>query len=505
VGGGAASLDCDADRKPDLVLAGGQNPAALFVNRSEVGGALRFESTALGVSDEQSRGITGVYPLDIDNDGWKDLVLLRLGRNLVLRGGPGCRFEPADRGWALDGGTAWTTAFSAHWEAGARFPTLAFGNYVDRSAPGSPWGTCEDNVLLRPGPGATPDYRDITPLSPGYCALSMLFTDWNDSGEAALRITNDRQYHLNGEEQLWRIPNDGRPELYGRDDGWRYLKIWGMGIAEADLDADGYPEYALTSMADTKVQRLTPVGEARQPQYEDIAYQLGATAHRPYTGGDVRPSTGWHAEFADFDNDAYLDLFIAKGNVEAMPEFAAFDPDNLLLGGPEGRFVEAGETAGIALDRRGRGAAIADFNLDGALDMLVVNREGPASLFRNLGMAGAENGTPPGNWLAVELRQPGRNRDAVGARLSVRVGERTLERRVRVGGGHASGSIGWIHVGLGTAAWARLRIRWPDGQWSRPYRARANNFVVIERDTEPARYWYPAESATGSPPLDPDA
>jgi hypothetical protein len=59
-------------------------------------------------------------------------------------------------------------------------------------------------------------------------------------------------------------------------------------------------------------------------------------------GGDSKPSTGWHSEFADFNNDTLTDLFIAKGNVQAMPDFASFDPDNLLLGSFDGKFHEKG-------------------------------------------------------------------------------------------------------------------------------------------------------------------
>ena len=498
VGGGAAAFDCNGDRLPDLAIAGGANPAKLYINRSDAGGALAFKEAPLGLDDRLSTRVTGFYPLDIDDDGHRDLVVLREGRNMLLRGDGACGFTPANTRWSFDGGRAWTTAFAAQWERGAAHPTLAFGNYVDRSAPGSPWGTCEDGVLLRPqGDDAdsdAPDYSDPFALTPGHCALSMLFTDWNNSGEPSLRITNDRQYHLEGEDQLWRIPPTRAPRRYTSGDGWARLKIWGMGIAEADLDADGRPEYAITSMGDTKLQALDAEAETDGPTYTDLAYARGATAHRPHTGGDHRPSTGWHAEFADFNNDALLDLYIAKGNVEAMPAFAAFDPDTLLLGSWDDTFVEVGDAAGIALDRKGRGAAVADFNLDGALDLVVVNRGDPVTVFRNAGRSEAGR---LGNWLMVELAQGGGNRDAVGARISARIGNRTLERRVAIGGGHASGRIGWVHLGMGVAERARVRVRWSDGDWSHPYEVFANNFVLIERGEPSVRYWYPPEVSSG--------
>jgi hypothetical protein len=491
VGGGVAVFDCNGDRRPDLFLAGGTSPAALYRNESETGGALHFEKLPLDVNGGELNDVLGAYPVDIDNDGHIDLAVLRLGSNMLLKGGEDCSFTPANDLWTFDGGNGWTTAFAATFERSQTFPTLAIGNYVDRRAPGAPFGTCAENWLMRPAAGDRPAYADPLPLTPGYCTLSMLFTDWNQSGTPALRVTNDRQYYRGGEEQMWRVEPGKAPRLYGVADGWQHLSIWGMGIAEADLDGDGYPEYALTSMGDTKLQQLDAEADHDKPVYRDIAFERGATAQRPYEGSDLRPSTGWHSEFADVNNDGLLDLFIAKGNVEAMPEFAAFDPDSLLLGTWDGNFVEVGDKVGIASGKRGRGAAIVDFNLDGMLDLIVVNREVPVSLFRNLGAKTEWGHRPLGNWIAVELSQPGANCDAVGARISVKTGTRTMNRTIEIGGGHASGQLGFVHVGLGTAERAEIRVKWPDGEWSHPYRAFANNFVRIERDKPEAGYWLP--------------
>lgn len=493
VGGGAASFDCDQDLKPDLLVAGGRNPLKLYVNRSTVGGPLQFEDRPTGLDDKDSRDVLGAYPLDVDGDGFTDVALLRLGRNLLLKGGPACRFEVANKAWNFDGGRAWTTSFAATWEKGAKFPTLAFGNYVDKAQPGSPWGTCADNELHRPAAGDQPDYGEPIPLSPGYCSLSMLFTDWNRSGEPSLRVANDRQYYRGGEEQLWKVTAGKPPALYDRADGWRHLSIWGMGIAQFDMNVDGAPEYAITSMGDTKLQMLDEEADESEPIYKDIAWERGATAHRPYTGTDLRPSTGWHDEFADFNNDAAIDLFIAKGNVEAMPDFASFDPSNLLLGRFDGSFAEAGVTAGIATGTKGRGAAVADFNMDGNLDLLQVNRGAPVTLFRNMGVKTAFGTGPMGNALGIRLVDQRPNRWAVGAKIAVKTGTRTMPRDVLVGGGHASGHLGWIHVGLGTAERAEIRVQWPDGEWSHPYRVFANQWVVIERGQPAAKYWYPAQ------------
>ncbi|MGC2241330.1 MAG: hypothetical protein WA726_10870, partial [Acidimicrobiia bacterium] len=250
VGGGVAAFDCNEDEKPDLYLAGGTNPAGLFVNESEPGGPLSFSR-----SDDQASelsDVTGAYPIDIDSDGLVDLAVLRLGENVILRGLGDCRFETANRAWGVDGGQRWTAAFSAEWEGSNTLPTLAFGNYVNVDEQAHATEGCSDNYLIRPsGPDA---YQKPTPLTPGWCTLSILFSDWDRSGQRDLRMTNDRHYYRDGEEQLWRVETGAPPRLYTGDDGWREMQIWGMGIASQDLTGDGRPEVFLTSQGDNKLQ-----------------------------------------------------------------------------------------------------------------------------------------------------------------------------------------------------------------------------------------------------------
>jgi enediyne biosynthesis protein E4 len=486
VGGGVAAFDCDDDGFPDLYLAGGSEPAGLYRNVSAVGGPLRFESLPDPATD--LTGVTGAYPLDLDGDGVTDLMVLRQGENVLLRGLGNCRFEPANDRVGLDGGQDWTTAFSATWEPGAPLPTLAFGSYLDPDD--RERGTCVPSLLLRPDADAdAPGYGRPVPLSPAYCTLSLLFSDWDRSGRRDLRVSNDRQYHLDAEEQLWRIAPGEVPRAYGPDDGWQRLQLWGMGIASQDLTGDGHPEVFLTSQGDNKLQTLVDGAEA--PHYEDIAIDRGVTAHRPHLGREVRPSTAWHPSFQDVNNDGHLDLHLTKGNVEAMPEFAAEDPSNLLLGQADGTFVERAEEAGVVSLGRARGAAVVDLNLDGMLDIVEVNRREPVRVWRNVGWGTATRPAPTGNWAAVRVGQPGPNRQAVGAWLEVDVAGRTTWREVTVGGGHAGGQLGWHHLGLGDAEVARLRVRWPDGEVGSWLELPANGFAVVDRDAGSADPWVP--------------
>jgi hypothetical protein len=268
-----------------------------------------------------------------------------------------------------------------------------------------------------------------------------------------------------------------------------------MGIASHDVNDDGYPDYLLSSMGDNKLRVLAK--GPRRPSYADAARKRGMTAHRPYTGGDLLPSTAWHAEFEDVNNDTFIDLFIAKGNVEAMKDFASRDPNNLLMGGPDGRFEDIGEKAGIVTFARARGASLADLNLDGLPDLIVVNRKTNVEVWRNVGAGSAERPAPMGNWLQLKLLQDEGNRNAVGAWIEVRIGARTLRREVTVGGGHASGRDGWIHFGVGTAERARVRVQWPDGEWSDWVRLYTNQFARIVRGAEQADLWAPPSGAGG--------
>jgi hypothetical protein len=471
VGGGVATFDCSGDGKPEVFLSGGAAPAALYLNQSPVGGALAFEKTDAITLD----AVLGAYPLDIDSDGVLDLVVLRLGENRLLRGLGGCAFEDATAAWGFDGGDAWSTAFAAIWERGQTWPTLAIGNYVDRKEEAFPWGSCTDNWLHRPDGAA---FAPPIPLTPSFCALSMLFTDWNNSGQWALRVSNDREYYKGGQEQMWHIDPGAPPRLYNeKDDGWKRLRIWGMGIAAADITRDGYQDYYLTSMADQKFQILKDPATGK-PDYADLAFKSGITAHRPYTGGDLRPSTGWHAQFADLNNDTLLDLFVAKGNVAKMPDFAEKDPNNLFLGHADGTFVEAGDRAGVASMGIARGAQVVDLNLDGLLDLVVVNRWTPAEVWRQTEAAG-------GNWVQVRLQQDGTNRDAIGSIIEIRRGDKVERHEIASGGGHVSGSIGWLHFGLGPAEAAEMRVIWPDGQAGDWLSLPAKSFQILRPGAAP--------------------
>lgn len=430
VGGGVAIMDCNGDTRPDLFAAGGNNRARLMINAGDFqfddGGA--FET-----------GVTGAYPLDIDGDGNVDLAVLRVGENRLLKGDGTCGFTDASDAWGFESRDLWTTAFTALWE-GDR-PTLVFGNYVDRADPDGPFGTCSPHSVYRP----TADGYHRTEIGPGFCTLSMLASDWQRDGTAQLRISNDRHYHKDaGFEQMFDFAT------LAQTPDWPIQKLWGMGIASGDITGDGKPEVMLSSMADQVLKINTGTG------FVDAPYEIGTAAQRPYFGDDLRPSTGWHTEFADVDNDGDLDLFIAKGNVDAMEMAAAKDPNNLLIQQANGTFVEAGLTAKVGSVAKSRGAGLVDMNGDGKLDLVVVNRGAAMELYRN-------DTKDAGNWLSVQITGTDSNLFGIGTWIEVRSAGKTLAREVTIGGGHASGQRLPTHFGLGSATAAEVRLISPSG------------------------------------------
>ena len=304
-------------------------------------------------------------------------------------------------------------------------------------------------------------------------------------------MTNDRHYYRNGEEQLWRVAEAEPPRLYTQAEGWQPMQIWGMGIAGHDLTGDGLPEFFLTSQGDNKLQTLAD--GSSEPNYVDIAFERGVTAHRPYAGDRAAPSTAWHPEFQDVNNDSLIDLFISKGNVEAQEGYASRDPSNLMIGNPDGSFTEMADEAGIVDFARSRGAALVDFNLDGMLDLIEVTRRENVKLWRNAGWGDSASPADMGNWIGLRLDQPAPNVDAIGSWIEVKVGNRVMQREITVGGGHAGGQLGWAHFGVGDADSVEVRVQWPDGEQGRWINAGSNQFMIVERGADEAVVWDPAQ------------
>ena len=173
---------------------------------------------------------------------------------------------------------------------------------------------------------------------------------------------------------------------------------------------------------------------------------------------------GWGTSFIDFDNDGWLDLFIANGHV--YPEIDDFDfeskyhePRQVYRNLGKGRFKElTGEIGGPLLDKKsGRGAAFADYDNDGDIDVLVVNMNEPPSLLRN--DTASDNA-----WVSLRLHGTKSNRDGIGARVSLTAGGLQQTREIRSGGSYLSHNDFRMHFGLGQAKEiVDVEVSWPSG------------------------------------------
>ena len=192
-----------------------------------------------------------------------------------------------------------------------------------------------------------------------------------------------------------------------QEEGWQLVRIWGMGIASHDVTGDGYPEVYLTSQGDNRLQTLADGPD--RPEYTDIAKRRGVTADRPYVGDNTLPSTAWHPEFQDVNNDGFIDLYVSKGNVDAMPNSTSDDPNNLFIGQPDGTFVEGGVEAGDRALRSNEGERRRRPQREWPARPVEVNRVENVRVWRNMGSGTTETPEQMGNWIEVALHQTGPN------------------------------------------------------------------------------------------------
>ena len=189
---------------------------------------------------------------------------------------------------------------------------------------------------------------------------------------------------------------------------------------------------------------------------------------------------GFGTDFADFDNDGDLDLFVNNGHI--LDDIAQYndaigyeEPNQLFENLGEGRFRDASAITGDAFrdERVGRGSATGDLDNDGDLDLVIVNLADGAQLYENIGGGG-------NHWLVVSLVGRESNRDGIGARIRLIAGSLEQVEEVRSGSSYLSQNDMRVHFGLGPATRADLlEIRWPSGRVERLRDVPADRFVIL--------------------------
>ncbi len=483
MGSGVAWFDYDRDGLPDVLLLNGarvtRKAGRLTIDKSEPPywnrlyrnlGAGKFADATEAAGMQGSTFAMGVAVGDIDNDGWPDLYITGWDRNTLYRNEGGKKFtEITDTAGVNPGG----------WSAGAAFCDydrdglldLFVARYLDWSFAKNPWcgprepgrrGYCHPNsfedvrhVLYRNlGKGRFEDVSRKSGIAahPGK-GLGVAVADLDEDGWIDLLVANDSVA-----QQVFRNRGDGTFAESALEAGLAYnadgKPFAGMGIDAADYDNDRHLEVFVNALSLEGYALFRANGPG---VFDSVSERTGLRRMSEMFGG-------WGVRFADFDNDGWKDLFVAQGHVMDTihldnPKLSYKQP-MLLIRNTAGRFVDLSKSAGAALQtaRASRGAAIADFDNDGRIDIVVNNNDETPLLLRNESNAGS--------WLAIDLVGTRSNRDAIGAVVKITDDRgRNQWQTVTTASSYLSASHQRLHFGLADAAGAAtVEIRWPSGR-----------------------------------------
>ncbi len=481
IGNGAAFLDWNSDGNLDLLLVGPR--PALF----QGDGRGRFTDATAPAGLDRVRGhLLGCATGDFDNDDDTDVYLSAYRGGLLLRSDGASGFTDVTRAVGL-GAQPWGSACAFGDVDGDGRLDLYVGNYVVFGPETKPQlcdfsgvlGSCgprfyrpERGVLYRNEGGR---FREVTQAwGAGRVsgkALGAAFADFDQSGRLSLAIANDE------------VPGDlllnqgGRFRNIGPDSGTAFDNDGnvhgGMGLDWGDFDNDGRLDLAVATFT------FEPKNVYRNEgghQFTDVSTPLGITEH-------TTRYIAFGMKWLDADNDGWLDLALANGNVQ--DNIAQIDrtlsyrqPTQLFRNLQGTAFENWSDRAGADLRRPivGRGLAVGDYDNDGRLDMIVVDSEGEPRLLRN-------ETTPAGHWLSCRLVGTKSNRDGLGALITAEAGGRRLLRHCATDGSYFSASDRRVHFGLGSAARATVTVRWPSGRTD-IHRDLAVDRVVTLRERE---------------------
>lgn len=444
----AAFADYDNDGDQDLVVACyGQH--RLFRNDGD-----HFTDVTAAAGLRVPTNASGVLWLDYDNDGWLDILVVNY-------------FPPVDLSHAPTTAILQDSFFQAH--NGAR-PLLYHNN--------------RDGTFTESAMSAGLDYKAWT--------LAAGAGDINNDGLQDLYIANDY-----GRDLVFL--NDGHGHFrditssaIGKDESA------GMNVEFGDFDGDGLLDIFVTNISTSLIRQGNML-------WKNLGNNTFVNVARETGVGDT--GWGWAGKFLDFDNDGWLDLYTVSGFVSAGPydlfhgagSFFSFLKGDLsdarnwpdvrgfsisgyershLMRNSGGQFRDVTRDAGINSVRDGRGIAVADFDLDGNLDLYVTNCGQPSIFYRN--QAGKQT-----NWIELKLIGTVSNRDAIGARVSLVAGGRRQIREIDGGNGYSSQSWRTVHFGLGEERRAdRIDIAWPSGIRQVLKETDANRLLVVREPRE---------------------
>lgn len=494
LGCGIAAGDYDGDGDDDLYLLSGHAITDAFQEEANQYSDELWRNNGDGTFTDITDDLglrrpgwsNGAAFADYDGDGDLDLYVTRHGPNLLYcNRGDGTFAEVAAQAGVDDDGYGTGVAFADL--DGDRDLDLYVGNYahfVIAEQKGTVrWFTDgiyqfpqyfepQDNVCYRNnGDGTFTDVTKELDLAGRGRALGVLATDYDDDGDMDIFVANDVGFNELWENDGGQFVEAGLVAGVACNSEGRFEAS--MGVDGADFDNDGDIDLIVTNYG----------GELNTTyRNEGDGLFIDATHEIQLSGQHVLDYVGWGVGFHDFDNDGQLDLLVVNGHVvynavaavmkvvhdpqKDIPQMheeafnaGADQPMLFFMGEKGGKFLDVSHSSGstISRERMGRGAAFADFNLDGALDVAVSNKNQPAEILMN-------QGGSQGHWLMVDLRAPPPNVFGIGARLQIDRGEETLTRELHAGTSYLSANSLTVHFGLGeTIALQTVTVRWGDG------------------------------------------
>ena len=481
-GAGAMFFDYDGDGWLDIYLPNGcwlkdvndnrgrslRGKLTNRLYRNNRNGTFTDVTERAGVGD-RGYGV-GCSGADFDNDGDLDLYVLNYGANVLYRNNGDGTFTDISKGsgladarWSLsapwfdydgDGDLdVYVTNYLLYDKGKFRSFYPAAGYPGPLSYRGQP-----DALYRNNGDGTFTDVTKAAGLhNPGGRGMSATVGDLDNDGRLDLYVTNDgmeNYYYRNTGKGTFK----NEALVTGLAFGEGGQGVSSMGPSIGDVDRDGRLDIYIPDMG------YGCLLMNRGKYFEDRT----APSKLAVVCGQY---TGWGGLLIDYDNDGYLDVFIANGN--AHHEYT--EEDVLMRNDGKGRFVDVAARSGAYFRQKhvGRGAAYGDFDNDGDLDLLVVNLNDSPKLLRN-------DARGANRWLTVSCRRSGGKSDAVGARVTVRTGSLVQIHDVIPVTGYLSQSDARAHFGLGGSKTAdSVEIRWPDGRTRRLTNVRANQILTV--------------------------
>ncbi len=479
-GGGCAFFDYDNDGWMDIFILGARllkgclpgSSNRLYHNNRD--GTFTDVTEKAGLID--CGWACGVCVGDYNNDGFEDLFLTYYGQNRLYRNnGNGTFHEVTKEAGLLHA----TTRFGS----GCTFVDynrdglldLFVSNYVDIDLATAPKPSLDipncnyEGVPTLCGPAglATPQHFLYRNNGDG------TFTDVSkESGVAAMRGSYGfTAVAFDVDEDGWQdifVACDASPSLLlmnNHDGTFReegLLRgvalgpsgelLGGMGVGIGDYNLDGHIDLVKTHFLNQATGLYRNDGKAA---FDDVTAAAGLGAERRFIS--------WGTAIIDLDNDGYPDIPVVTGTVfpeleRLSAKFPASSPRIIFRNNGDGRFRELGDEAGpgISAKHQSRGAAFGDFDNDGDIDIVIMNRNEAPSLLRN--------DAPPGNhWIKVRLEGTKSNRSALGSRVLVRYGGKVQAQCLTSQSSFLSSNDPRLHFGLGKIKTVDIEVHWPTG------------------------------------------